>query len=371
MTGWGRFSSDDLLGWQWDGVVLPADASGYAYSGSLAAGDDGALLAWHTRHRPAAGGADPRERQFCAISRDAGASWQAASGPVGPAGHDARDPFLFRHAGAAHMLVARPCGWHDPDGQSRLELARQLPDGDWGPAAVVDVAIPPGVLCEVPSLIRSGSASCSASCSDCALIASFVDRRGPATRSWSGYWPGRLVGGRFTPASAQPIPLDHGPDLYAPIANLAAGWPAAPILIGWASGWATARRLALAGGGHGGAISLPRLFVLAGGRIHQAPLPAAAGLARPLAWQRRGRLRIVSECATAVIDLAPGQIAMVRDGGAGSAWNWAATAADARIGGRASLLFDAGLVELFMAGATATMMVPGTTHRLEWTGDDG
>lgn len=359
VTGWARLSSDDLLHWEWDGVVLPADAAGYAYSGSTGVGRDGALLAWHTRHRPDAA---VRERQYCASSRDGGVSWQHVAGPVGPAGHDARDPFVFRHAGACHMLLARPCSWDDPTGMSALQLVRQQRDGSWGAATTVDVPIPAGVLCEVPSLIRRGNIWL--------LLASFVDRRGPATTSWSGYWPGRFAAGQFMATTPSPIRIDHGPDFYAPIANLAAGWPAPSMLIGWASGWATARHLQLAGGGHGGALSLPRRFALAGGRLNVLPPAAAAGLARMLAWQSQGCLRITSGSAQAMIRLAPGRITITRQGSADSAWNWARDSRDSRIGRRAALFFDAGLVELFIGGAAATLMVPGDNHRLEWTHDD-
>ena len=33
VTGWARFSSDDLLNWEWDGEVLSSNAEGFAYSG--------------------------------------------------------------------------------------------------------------------------------------------------------------------------------------------------------------------------------------------------------------------------------------------------------------------------------------------------
>ena len=46
VTGWARLSSDDLLRWEWDGVVLSPDASGWAYSGSVLAAFR-RLLAWY------------------------------------------------------------------------------------------------------------------------------------------------------------------------------------------------------------------------------------------------------------------------------------------------------------------------------------
>ena len=218
VTGWGRFSSDDLLQWDWEGNVLPAGDDGFAYSGSIVAvgsnADDG-IEAWHTRHRPEG---TPRERQFVARSLDGGQTWAAPAGPFGPHGRNARDPFVFRHGAERRMLVACPGDWADTAGVSRIELASEASEGGWTPGADVGLKMAPGLLCEVPSLWDFGD--------QWALVASFVDHGGGAAASYCGYWLGRFDGAHFYPDEPAPRRIDLGPDFYAAIPNLECGWPA-------------------------------------------------------------------------------------------------------------------------------------------------
>lgn len=360
VTGWARFSSDDLLTWEWDGEVLAADDDGFAYSGSICARNDGAeasLEAWHTRHRPTG---IPRERQFVAQSRDGGLSWSACDGPHGPAGRNVRDPYVFSYNGTRHMLVARPRDWSDTTDTSRIELVSQGSSGDWSSGIDIDLDIAAGLLCEVPSLLCFGE--------KWALLASFVDRGAGGASSWTGYWLGTFDGNGFQPDRSAPTRLDIGPDFYAAIANLDAGWPAARTLIGWASSWATARHLSVSGGGSGGAISMPRQLAVHNTALLLAPIPAAMRHGQMLAWADTATLTIRSDEAVLVVELGNGRLAARRSGAA--EWDWACTHCDARIAGQMMLFHDAGLVELFIGGIAMTVMIPGRHACIEWNSHD-
>ena len=353
VTGWGRFSSDDLLHWQWDGEVLPAGEQGFAYSGSIIAAPAGDLEAWHTRHRPAS---VPRERQFVARSSDAGLTWSAPEGPFGPAGRNTRDPFVFGSDGARHMVVACPRDWSAPVAASHIEIASLDAHGEWSSRRVDGLDIGPDLLCEMPGLLPFGDRW--------VLLASFVDRDNGGAASWCGYWPGLFDGTRFIADQPAPTRVDIGPDFYAAIANLDAGWPEARMLIGWASSWATARQLAVPGGGHGGPMSMPRRIEMHGQTLRLAPIAAALPHGERLMWSDAATLTIRSDQAALVVEMRQGRLDAVRTGPAG--WDWACTHYDARIAGEMLLFHDAGLVEIFIGGIAMTVILPGTHESIEW-----
>ena len=358
VTGWARFSSDDLLHWEWDGEVLSSNAEGFAYSGSITATtpQGGAELeAWHTRHQP---GAVPRERQFVSGSRDGGRTWSAPVGPFGPQGQNARDPYVFVHSGRRWMLVARPCDWGDAEGQSRIEMTFENAPGKWAPAVEIALSIGRGIMCEVPSLLCLGD--------QWALVASFIDGSGSEPKSYCGYWLGRFEHDRFVPDAGPPQLIDLGPDFYAAIPNVDADWPAHRMVIGWASSWATARTLTLGGGGSGGTIAQPRVIALADGVLVMSALPAAAHHGRSLRWDVAGSLTVKSAIADLVVDFEPGRLIAKRFG-VGS-WGWARDYRGHRIKHDALFFCDAGLVELFVGGLVMTVMVPGHNHIVEWRG---
>lgn len=361
VTGWSRFSSDDLLTWEWDGEVLAADDNGFAYSGSISVGREEAeacLEAWHTRHRPTG---IPRERQFVSQSHDSGLNWSVPDGPHGPAGRNARDPYVFSHDGSWHMLVARPRDWSDTTETSRIELVSEGSTGDWSSGADLGLEIATGLLCEVPSFLCFGE--------KWALLASFVDRSTGGARTWTGYWLGSFDGNGFRPDQPAPTRLDIGPDFYAAIANLDAGWPAERVLIGWASSWATARLLTVSGGGGGGAISMPRQLSFNGTELQLSPIPAAMRHGQSLAWSGTAKLTVRSDEAVLVVELGNGKLEAKRHGAA--EWLWDCTRSDVRIAGQLLLFHDAGLVELFIGGIAMTVMIPGRHHFIEWkTHDD-
>ena len=350
--GWARFSSDDLLHWDFDGVVIPADATGQAYSGSLRPLPDGRLAAYLTRHR-----ADqtPRQAQFRLVSNDAGSTWLQDAGPIGPAGYNIRDPFVTWCAatGDWRMVMAEPCDWTgwSTAAPSRLSVWREAGDA-WHPVATIDGA-PVGLLWEVPAIIDFGASQ--------VLLVSIVDRRlGDAECSVVGRI-GRFDGACFTEVAAQL--LDYGPDFYAAIPNLAAGWPGTmPVIVGWAASWATARGRILPGGGHGGPITLPRTLTLDGGRLRVAPLATAHGLARLTVSLDEG-LTIVGDLAQLTVRRTQEGALDVRRDADDPAQRWARCSADALVVGdqQVTVFIDAGLIELFLApaGISVTAYVAG------------
>lgn len=259
-VGWGAASSDDLLDWRWDGVAIGPDARGHAYSGCLVDGD-----AYLTRHHPVTHVETQHVRAPVA----------AADGPaIGPAGRNRRDPFVFRNASTAdwRMLVAAPCDWTDwrRDPPSMVEVWRSIDRVDWSPAGLIGPWSPPGVMWEVPVLIRLDDLD--------VLILSMVDRRQDVADCAVRYWTGRYDQ-TFVPAADCPVagrPLDLGPDFYAAIVNTAQDWPLPePHLIAWASNWRYARQLRSGGG----PLTLPRRLNLRDGRLRQRPARSAAHLA--------------------------------------------------------------------------------------------
>lgn len=269
-VGWGRFSSDDLLHWRWDGVAITPMEGKSAYSGSLFLGQQG-LTAYFTRHAPA--------ESIQTQHRTSGQPWSGQSVAFGPSGRNCRDPFVFWCAATAdwRMLVADPCDWTNWSGNDSSSLSVWAsPDAlDWRPVGRIGPWHDPGVMWEVPVLIDFGAQQ--------ALVLSLIDRRGGGTRCQVRYWVGQFDGAQFHPALSTPVEgalLDHGPDFYAAIPNLQDGWPNEHrVIVAWAANWLDARSHRLAGGARGGPITMPRQIVLRDGRLRQTPLPAADRLA--------------------------------------------------------------------------------------------
>lgn len=340
--GWGAASSADLLHWRWDGVVIPADGHGQAWSGSRC---DKAL--WFTRHDDASG----TQTQHC---RRCGHD----SPPIGPRGRNCRDPFVWRTQTGLAMVVARPCDWQAwANGPASLLEHWHSRDGvAWQMQGQIGPWSPPGVLWEVPVLLRLGGRTI--------LILSQVDRRQGHSDCRVVWWAGT---GLFTPDAGQPAegwPLDLGPDFYAAIVNDDDGWPLPkPHLVAWAGNWATARAMAWPGNSHGGPITLPRALAWTGGRLRQQPLAAA-----PAQWH--GSLA-AANCL--VMQRGPAGLA-ISIAGDGSArvrrWgspllDWARTHPPGTLAAGASraltVFADGPLIEIFIEpdGQTLTAALPG------------
>lgn len=350
--GWGRLSSPDLLDWRWEGVVVPPEPDAAIYSGSLVAAS-GERQLFFTRHEPA--GLRQSQRRATLDPDCAGAA--VAPGAIGPAGRNVRDPFVFRADRGWRMLVARPCDWTDwrDDPPSTLELWGSPDLIHWRPLAVIGPWMEPGVMWEVPAVVDFGDVQ--------ALILSLVDRRRDAAECGVRYWLGRLDDAGFAPAVGFPPegePLDLGPDFYAAIPNVAEGWPTPErVLVGWASSWATARRLRWPEERRGGPISLPRTVELRDGRLRQRPIAAARAyrLRRFDVPPAPFRITIARSDARLSVRFEADETHIRREGG--PAFDWERTHPVGGVGGPVELYVDGSLIELFHTGLALTAVLPG------------
>lgn len=352
--GWGRWSSPDMLAWQFDGECIPPDRNGFAYSGSVV-GNQGRLEAFLTRHDPST--EPPVQRQWKLVSGDGGHDWSSGPTPLGPEGRDMRDPFVFRCAATNdwRMLVAEPCNWNAAPGteRSRLAIWRSDDREAWEPAGHIGAWSPPNVMWEVPVLLDFGVRQ--------ALVVSMVDRRTSAESSVE-YWTGRFDGYTFDRAHDESVRLDEGSDFYAACFNTAGSWPdASRTMVAWASNWATARTIAWPGAINGGPLTLPRTIELRDHRLLQRPMQNAVSLAKTHHWQSGEAMTLTFEtgAAQAEIQIDPsGTLHATRRLSDGSTWSRSAPGF-ARKQGTCLLFDDNGLIELFSAsGSTFTMFVP-------------
>ncbi len=352
--GWGSWSSADMLDWRWDGIAIPYFDRRSAYSGSVVLASDKGLEAWLTLH--------DHDRDWQTQHRATGENFDLGE-PLGPAGRNCRDPFVFRCSTTRdwRMIVAEPCGWGSwkDDAPSSLAVWRSDDRLAWEPAGRIGPWHPRGVMYEVPVLIDFGEVQ--------ALLLSLVDRRDDGARCSVRYWLGRFGGAGFecdAKFPAEGVLLDAGPDFYAAIPNLTEGWPDAQrLIVGWASSWATARTMPWPGDVHGGPISLPRVVTLVDGRLCQAPIPVAR-VPQVTAWSP-GKVVSFAISGTrarlAVTVAADGRVMVRREGDDRSlAWTSTDLLALTRATGIAASV-DAGLVEIFFLaeGRTITAFVPG------------
>lgn len=348
--GWGRLSSPDLMNWRWEGVVMPPEERASIYSGSLAAGG-GERRLFFTRHDPDG----PWQTQASALLSPNLAGTIAGPGPIGPAGRNVRDPFVYRIAGGWRMLVARPCDWTGwrGDPPSSLELWGSPDLVRWSKLATVGPWMEPGVMWEVPALIDFGHIQ--------ALILSLVDRRADTAECEVRYWLGRMTDQGFARYEGFPpdgIPLDHGPDFYAAIPNVPDGWPMPDrVVIGWASSWRTARLVPWPEARGGGPITMPRRVRLAGERLVLSP-----ALNRDPDWMGRlevgSRLSVTRGRAELRVEVSPDRLTIRRDLPDVSGFERGAPLPE-KGGWEASLFADGPIVELFWRGTVITAALPG------------
>ena len=361
--GWGRFTSPDLLSWEWAGVALPRTDDGSIYSGSVIAMAEG-WEAFFTRHDPRG----PFQTQHRATASAPG-EWTVRPEPFGPAGRNMRDPFVFWSEVTAdwRMLVAEPCDWTNwaEDAASRLQVWRSADLEAWEEAGPIGPWSPPGVLWEVPVLIDFGQQQ--------ALILSLVDRRSGQTECGIRYWLGSWDEQGFIPDpdwAADGLPLDLGPDFYAAVPNCAAGWPTDErIIVGWASSWRTAREIAWPGGAGGGPISLPRVVGLdrRHRRLRLVPIPEAeskVGWTADCDGDADFALLIERDDHRLEIRGRPGDSRIDVDRRGSDALQWSATHNGVLRGGRTRhfrLFVDGPLLEMFIApeDIVLTAVLPG------------
>jgi fructan beta-fructosidase len=259
---WRHATSADLVTWSDQGVALTPDDLGMAYSGSVVIDHDdtagfgaGAMIAIHTRHL------DQVECQSLAVSTDGGTTWQSPScNPVLTSPErDFRDPRVLRLDDVWLMLLA--VGDHiatyvSPD----LHLWEQT-----GTVSMPRTGSP----WECPDLMTLLDAD---GRPRHLLVACASDLGGHGRTVAVG---GVLDGTTFRP-TADPVPVDHGPEFYA--LQTFHGVVGRTVGMAWMNSWSTA--LTQPSSGRRGVLTIPREFRLdTSGRL--CSWPAAEVLAHP------------------------------------------------------------------------------------------
>jgi sucrose-6-phosphate hydrolase SacC (GH32 family) len=348
-TGWGLAESDDLLRWRWCGEAISAEAAAWAYSGSVVSSGS-ALEAFHTVHAP------DGETQVRRTSHDGGATWSAAATLPVPRTAARRDPFVFAWGGGWRMLLARPCPWEgwEAAAPSVIEVWASPDRADWAQVGEIGSWDPPGVLWEVPVLLPDAAGDAAT------LIWSRVDRRGGGAACSALWRRGRFDGTGFV-ADGEAEPFDYGPDFYAPMLNVAEGWPDGErVAVGWIGSWDTARRMPWPGFA-GGPISVPR--AVGPGLTVGLPERPRAAFAKPVERVPVAGLG-TAICDDFVVEAGNLRIASDRDAlvverrGGGFDWHrrWPALPTSAN---SLDILRDGPVFELFVGGRSVTAAVQG------------
>ncbi|WEH41970.1 glycoside hydrolase family 32 protein [Streptomyces sp. AM 2-1-1] len=258
---WGHFRSPDLINWEPLPVALTPTPGGHdadgCYSGNaISVGDH--MVAFYSAHR--------NDRWWqpvtTAESYDGGRSWAKRPEPLipePPAGTTMyRDPYVWWQDGRWRMLVGSAL----EDGRAAALLYESDDLEHWtylGPFHTSDTAsdgAPIGWEC--PQYATFGDRSV-------LIVSDWTPLNGPSRTT---VHTGHEENGRFAPA-ASPVPLDHGPDIYAPALLKAPGedrW----LMWGWAweardDGWAHEA-------GWAGVLTLPReVGLTADGTVTQRP----------------------------------------------------------------------------------------------------
>ena len=381
VTDWGAFESDDLLGWRWTGVALPASGEGWIYSGSGVRTPAGLSL-FHTVHDANTGLQHPRR----VLADDSGWRRPPPDDPeLSRSLANRRDPYVFAWGDEWRMLLTRTCDWHGWPGDppSHLVVLASADLQEWREVGRIGPWHPPGMMWEVPVMVRVDGAD--------VLFLSLVDRRqGNATCSVRG-WVGQFDGKRFAidPGFAPEGQLvDLGPDYYAMTSGVARDWPGAAPFVAWAANWNTARA-PIWPGFAGGPIALPRRIELrrrdGSARLWSTPWPALAGRFQSVGDRSesgRGTAEFAGSTAFALtlsgpdgslrVDGDPETGLLTAKRTAGDTFDWSADHADAVLPADTrllSLFIDGPLVELFDegSGTAFTAALPGgvTSVRLD------
>lgn len=383
-TGWGAFESADLLGWTWRGVALPPDPEGWAYSGS-AVRVERSLELFHTVHDPGTGLQHQRH-----LTGEEGGWRRAPDDPelAGPAANR-RDPFVFAWGDEWRMLLTRSCDWHGwrEDAPSHLVVLASPDRERWRVVGRIGPWDPPGVMWEVPVLVRAGGADL--------LFVSLVDRRGDGAACSVRGWIGWFDGATFHPDPDFPAegqPIDLGPDFYALMPGVDGDWAGERPFVAWAASWRTARE-PIWPGFAGGPITLPRSIEVrrerGRPRLAVTPWPGLAERFRPVGERpKAGRggaeidggapfeLVLEGEGAALHVSGDPGSGRLVATRTAPGAFAWSAEHEGVVAGldrRRLTLFVDGPLIELFdeTSGASLTAALPGGARavRLEAGGE--
>ncbi|MFJ8596778.1 glycoside hydrolase family 32 protein [Streptomyces sp. NPDC093598] len=257
---WGHYRSPDLINWEPLPVALAPTPGGYDADGCFsgnAVSDDGRMVAFYSAHRS--------DRWWqpvtTAESYDGGITWAKRPElliPEPPADTTMyRDPYVWQQDGRWRMLVGSALD--DNRAAAQLYESDDLEHWEYrGPFHASDAAAGSGpVGWECPQYATFGDRGV-------LIISDWTPQGGP---SHTTVHTGREQDGRFT-ATADPVPLDHGPDFYAPALLRAPGdrW----LLWGWA--WEARDDAWVHEAGWAGTLTLPREVTLAAdGTIIQRP----------------------------------------------------------------------------------------------------
>ncbi|WP_334663329.1 glycoside hydrolase family 32 protein [Streptomyces cyaneofuscatus] len=277
---WGHFRSPDLINWEPFPVALTPTPGGYdadgCYSGN-AVSVDGSMVAFYSAHR--------NDRWWqpisTAASRDGGRTWTKRPElliPEPPAGTTMfRDPYVWQEDDRWRMLVGSALD----DGRAAALLYESDDLEQWtylGPFHTSDTASGTGpVGWECPQYATFGDRSI-------LIVSDWTPQNGP---SHTTVHTGREHNGHFT-SVASPVPLDHGPDIYAPALLKAPGedrW----LLWGWA--WEAREDSWAHEAGWAGVLTLPReVSLTAEGTVAQRPAREVLALRGARALHRSGQV---------------------------------------------------------------------------------
>ncbi|MET8417695.1 glycoside hydrolase family 32 protein [Streptomyces sp. NPDC005134] len=277
---WGHFRSPDLINWESLPVALTPTPGGYdadgCYSGN-AISVDGRMVAFYSAHR--------NDRWWQPIttaeSHDNGHTWTKrpelliAEPPAGTTMY--RDPYVWRQDERWRMLVGAALD----DGRAATLLYESDDLEHWayhGPFHTSDASAGTGPTgWECPQYAAFGDRNV-------LIVSDWTPQNGP---SHTTAHTGLEENGRFTP-TASPVPLDHGPDFYAPALLKAPGedrW----LLWGWA--WEARDDAWAHEVGWAGVLTLPREVSLTpDGTVAQRPARELLALRGPRALHRTGHV---------------------------------------------------------------------------------
>ncbi|MGW0473845.1 glycoside hydrolase family 32 protein [Streptomyces coeruleorubidus] len=277
---WGHYRSPDLINWESFPVALTPTPGGYDADGCFsgnAVSDDGRMVAFYSAHRT--------DRWWqpvtTAESYDGGITWVKRPElliPEPPADTTMyRDPYVWQQDGHWRMLVGSALA--DNRAAAQLYESDDLEHWEYrGPFHVSDAAAgsdPVGWECPQYAVFGDRGVL---------IISDWTPQGGP---SHTTVHTGREQDGRFT-ASATPVPLDHGPDFYAPALLRVPGedrW----LLWGWS--WEARDDAWAHEAGWAGTLTLPREVTLtADGTVVQRPARELLALRGERVLHRTGHL---------------------------------------------------------------------------------
>lgn len=264
---WAHATSRDLLRWEDHGPAICEEDGVQIYSGSVVRIDD-RLVALYTGHsgpeHPVRGAL---QDQRLAISTDDGATWtKRAEAVVDRGSADFRDPKVLWHGPSGQWVMAAV------EAQDRELLVHTSHDLiTWEHTSTYRDERLTGIW-ECPDLVQLATTE-----DHPWLLILSTNPGGPVGTSGTWGIRGDFDGAAFT-AQADPVPLDHGPDLYAAVTFSGVEGP--PLLMGWAVDVEYAGRTPTAP--WRGVMSLPRTLHPRGDAIVAEPvLPSAPRSTEP------------------------------------------------------------------------------------------